>query len=243
MLLRKFVPIPIVAASLVSTPALGQATFSRPGLIYSARAAGGPIAVDRNGHVFAVESEPSADDATTTPSMFVTEFARDARVVVKRVNIGHGVASAIALDSSGNVFVAGSTLRQEFPATTAFLVGDSGMAAFVVKLNAAGALVYSVVAGGAYAEASGVAVDDRGDAYLTGVASGGDFPTTEGAFDRVFQGGGDPTEPSDIFVLKLNGTGTALLYSTYLGGSGDDRPAGIGVDFGGNAYVAGTTLS
>jgi hypothetical protein len=81
-------------------------------------------------------------------------------------------------------------------------------------------------------------VDHAGHAYVTGGTPSADFPTTAGAFDTTFSGG-------DAFVTKLNRTGTALTYSTYLGGSasGEDSARGIAVDCAGHAYVTGNTQS
>ena len=85
--------------------------------------------------------------------------------------------------------------------------------------------------------ASGIAVDTAGNAYVTGYTDSTDFPTTAGAFQTTFGG------KYDAFVTKLNPTGTALVYSTYLGGTGDDGGTGIAVDTAGNAYVTGVTYS
>ena len=83
-----------------------------------------------------------------------------------------------------------------------------------------------------------IAVDTAGNAYVTGYTTSTDFPTTAGAFQTTFGGGND-----DAFVTKLNPTGTALVYSTYLGGTGYDQGAAIAVDTAGNAYVTGYTDS
>ena len=82
-----------------------------------------------------------------------------------------------------------------------------------------------------------VAVDTSGDAYVAGI-TGPDFPTSPGAFQTTFGGGS-----FDAFVTKLNATGSALVYSTYLGGSGDEFDAGIAVDGSQNAYITGETMS
>jgi hypothetical protein len=111
----------------------------------------------------------------------------------------------------------------------------------VAKLNAAGtALVYSTFLGGSGDEGgvAGIAVDNNGNVYVTGGTSG-DFPTTAGAFQTTFAGGAR----ADGFLTQVNADGTALLYSTYLGGDRDDWPLGIAVDGGGNVYVAGFTAS
>ena len=100
-------------------------------------------------------------------------------------------------------------------------------------------LVYSTFLGGAGADQGfAIAVDSSGAAYVTGRTGGGTFPTPLGAFDTSHNGGGD-----DAFVTKLNAAGSALVYSTYLGGSGLDQGHGIAVDFAGDAYVIGVTAS
>jgi streptogramin lyase len=99
-------------------------------------------------------------------------------------------------------------------------------------------LGYSTYLGGTSGEDGyGIAVDESGNAYVTGGTGSTDFPTTAGAFQTSLRGS------RNAFVTKLNASGTALLYSTYLGGTGGDYGWGIAVDGSGNAYVAGTTSS
>src|SRR5262249_50119935 len=114
--------------------------------------------------------------------------------------------------------------------------------AFVSKLNASGsALVYSTYLGGAGADfGNAIALDGSGNAYVTGSTFRGNFPVTPGAFQAAFRGG---VFVGDAFVTKLNASGSALVYSTYLGGSSDDSGNGIAVDGSGNAYVTGSTQS
>jgi hypothetical protein len=106
---------------------------------------------------------------------------------------------------------------------------------FVTKLNATGtALVYSTYIGGSGDDVGyAIAVDGSGYAYVTGDTSSTDYDVTPGAFQTT--NGGN----TDVFVTKLNATGTALVYSTYIGGSGGDEGYGIAVDGSGNAYVTG----
>ena len=150
---------------------------------------------------------------------------------------------AIAADATGNAYVVGSTVSFSFPITPgAFQTTNHGDAVFVTKLNASGsALIYSTYLGGSGGHnASGIAVDAAGNAYVTGLTTGTDFPTTPGAFQRTYRG---CSGCSNAFATKLNADGSALAYSTYLGGSGRDAGSGIAVDASGNAYVAGSSES
>src|SRR5262249_1971767 len=142
-----------------------------------------------------------------------------------------------------NVFVTGYTDSTNFPTTTgAFQTGLAGINrnAFVSKLNATGtALIYSTYLGGnATAVGRGIAIDGSGSAYITGAVLSGSFPTTAGAFQTSYGGG-----IADAFVTKLNASGTAISYSTYLGGNSTGEAYGISVDGSGNAYVIGYTQS
>src|SRR5262249_45332317 len=149
-------------------------------------------------------------------------------------DIGFG----IAVDASGNAYVTGYTFSSDFPTTPGAVQRTGGgpfSNAFVAKLNATGtALLYSTYLGGSNGsgdEGNGIAVGASGDAYVTGTSNSSDPPTTPGALQTT--GGGI----SDAFVAKLNATGTALLYATYLGGSNGDASYGIAVDASGDAYV------
>jgi hypothetical protein len=102
-------------------------------------------------------------------------------------------------------------------------------------------LAYSTFLGGSGTEESAVvAADADGNAYVSGETTSPDFPTTLGALDSTFN---DPPGGSDAYVAKLNADGSALIYSTFLGGTKDDAVVGIKVDAQGNAYLAGTTQS
>jgi hypothetical protein len=148
-------------------------------------------------------------------------------------------ARAIAVDAAGNAYVAGYTDSSNFPAVNPLQARGGGVDAFVAKLSASGsALVYCTYLGGGWDDrAFGIAVDGAGNAYVTGWTYSPNFPTTGGAMRRALAGG------RDAFAAKLNATGNALLYSTYLGGSGHDSGNGIAIDDAGNAYVAGDTYS
>lgn len=152
--------------------------------------------------------------------------------------------SAIAADSSGNVYITGFTFSSNFPVTAG--IYQSGLLgaqnAFVAKLNpaasGAASLVYSTFLGGSGADSgNGVAVDSGGNTYITGVTTSTNFPTASPT--QAANGGGT----SDGFVAKLSSNGSALIFSTYLGGSGQDASNGIAVDSSGNIYVTGFTAS
>jgi Beta-propeller repeat/Abnormal spindle-like microcephaly-assoc'd, ASPM-SPD-2-Hydin len=157
---------------------------------------------------------------------------------------GTDVADSIAVDASGNAYVTGYTDSSDFPTTLgAFQTTCGGSCsqyhAFVTKLNSTGSgLVFSSYLGGSSLDnGSGIALDALGDAYVTGYTLSSDFPITSGAFQTTYGGGGDS------FVTELNPSGSALIYSTYLGGSNVDTPSGIAVDRSGDAYVTGQTAS
>ncbi len=148
-------------------------------------------------------------------------------------------ANAIVVDASGNTYITGFTTSRDFPTTAnAFQPAiGAGESVFVTKLSASGsALVYSTyLGGGNFDSGQAIAVDGAGSAYVTGLTN--DVPTLS-ALQPGFGGGS-----YDAFVTKLNPSGSALIYSTYLGGSGNDEGTGIAVDTMGNAYVTGYTNS
>jgi len=165
----------------------------------------------------------------------------------------------IALDSSGNVYVTGKTASDTFVATAGafqttnpkYPYGPSGSvvsySAFVTKINPSNAgsasLVYSTYLGGSYGgddSGNGIAVDASGNAYVTGWTTASDFPTTAGALQPALAAG---SNNYDAFVTELNSTGSALVYSTFLGGTGNDFGNGIAVDASGESYVTGSTQS
>jgi Beta-propeller repeat len=171
------------------------------------------------------------------------------------------ISYAIAVDSGGNAYVTGLAASANFPTTpgafqtTAHAKTGAGTFAgnaFVAKLNPAGsALVYSTYLGGSANhnctqispcsnngdQGAGIAVDTAGNAYVTGSTTSSDFPTTLGAFQPGLRG------LQNAFATKLNSDGTALLYSTYLGGSNADWGFGVAIDSQDNAYLTGATCS
>ncbi len=233
-------------------------------LVYSTYLGGGgddegfAIAVDSTGLAYVTGYTDSANFPTSA-GVFQTAFqggAHDA-FVAKFDATKSGAASrvystylggsggddegfGIAADSAGNAYVTGVTSSTTFPTTSgAFQTVLKGTSdAFVTKLNAAGTAppAYSSYLGGGD-EGFGIAADSGGNAYVTGQTASTDFPTTSAAFQPAFGG------VNDAFVTKLNAAGNALVYSTYLGGTGDDQGRGIAVDSGGAAYVTGNATT
>jgi PKD repeat protein len=155
----------------------------------------------------------------------------------------------IALDSDGNAYITGDTRSSDFPVTGgAFQTSRSGIRdAFVLKLNPSGsAAVFSTFFGGTRNDfGNSIAVDDTSrSVYFTGYtfsdSSGNNFPTTAGAANATMVGA---NTTSDIFVTKLNAAGSALVYSTYYGGTNYDYATAITIDSNGDAYVTGYTQS
>ncbi len=152
----------------------------------------------------------------------------------------------LAVDAAGDAYVTGGTSSPDFPTTPGvfgrfYHGGPSDV--FVAKVHSAGsALVYATFIGGigddrAEDIGNSIALDADGNAYVIGRTGSRRFPTTPGAYDTTFNGS------DDVFALKLNATGTALLYSTFLGGRNYEDGLDIAVDGEGVAYLTGWTLS
>jgi hypothetical protein len=151
-------------------------------------------------------------------------------------------AAGIALDSAGNAYITGYTFSTDFPTANAYQAAcdscGNGPDVFVTKLNATGtALVYSTYLGGSnYDQSSSIAVDGAGDAIVTGWTSSTDFPT-KNPVETL-------TNPQpEGFVTSLSPTGSALNFSTYLGGSSGSYGSRVTTDAANNVYVSGQTDS
>ena len=176
---------------------------------------------------------------------FVTKLNPAVPSYVFSTYLGGGscdMANSVATDSSGNVYVTGRTQSDDFPTANAFQPARAGapleLDAFVSKFTPNGAFVYSTYLGGTGPEQGlGIAADSSGNAYVTGITSSSNFPTMNAIQpDRIGSGG-------DAFVTKLNSQGSALIYSTYLGGASVDAGRGIVVDSANNAYITGSSDS
>lgn len=153
---------------------------------------------------------------------------------------------AIAVDADGSAYLAGDTISNDLPTLNAFQptrpsCGSSDpfqcVDAFVAKLNSTGtALLYSTYLGGDVADiANGIAVDASGNAYVSGTTDSSNFPRLNGVVT--------PSGGRDAFIAKINPQGSGLVYSTVLGGSGEDNGGGVAIDSSRNVYVAGYTAS
>lgn len=151
---------------------------------------------------------------------------------------GQDSAAAIAADASGNSYVAGWTESTDFPEAAGKRLGNpNGVDAYVAKLSPAGNLLYVTYLGGSGDDrAFGIAVDSSGSPVVAGWTTSANFPIVNAA--QPVLGGG-----KDGFVAKLNAAGNALLFSTYLGGSGADSANAVALDAQANVYVAGETTS
>lgn len=225
---------------------------------------GNSIAVDAAGNAYVTGVTSSPDFPATgglQPMLaggkgfdaFIAKLSPDGSVLGYSTYLGGGVednlqsydaGNSIAVDTFGNAYVTGVTDSTDFPTTFGALQStlNSFRHAFVTKLNATGsALLYSTYLGGSGSDVGlSLALDVDGNAYVTGYTTSFDFPVTAGALQSRY---GSSPGLEDAFVTKLNATGTALVYSTYLGGSDPDRGNAIAVDALGNAYVAGVTDS
>ena len=167
---------------------------------------------------------------------------------------GAGVETSegMVLDRAGNVYLAGRTTSGDFPTTrNALQPSPAGASdAYVAKINPSRAgragLIYATYLGGSADDSGGdIAVDSVGNAYVTGDTRSTNLPVTVGAFQPSIGGISDVFNApgGDAYVAKLNAAGTALVYFSYLGGSGGDGAGGIALDAKGNAYITGYTFS
>ena len=218
------------------------------------------IAIDPLGYVYVTGTSNSGDfPQVPGPSVYpgipiIIVFKLDPTgVPVYSEFLGGGTAlpdandndsgRGIAADANGNAYIVGSAGLNFTTTPGAFQptrpTPNFTTTAFAAKLNASGGLVYSTYLTGTsgISLASAVAVDPTGNAYIVGSTSQATFPVTQGAVGTTYRGG------TDAFAVKLNPSGSGLLYGTFLGGTGSDSATSVAIDSSGNAYVTGTTSS
>ena len=209
------------------------------------------IAVDETGAAYVTGSTSSTDFPMQAPfqgsnsgatDAFVTKLNDKASALIYSTYLGGKLGDSgygIAVDGEHAAYVTGSTSSEDFPMEVPFQGSNAGSDdAFITMLRPTGsALIYSTYLGGSNSDIGyGIAVDGEHAAYVTGATSSTNFPTTPAPFQ------GSNAGTTDVFVTKLNATGSAPIYSTYLGGSNSDSGYGIALG-GGEAYVTGATSS
>jgi uncharacterized protein (TIGR03437 family) len=210
------------------------------------------IAVDAAGNAYVVGQSSSPDFPLVNAVQQQNANPADAQAFIFKLDpagqkllystrLGPGLAHAVAIDSTGAAYIAGDA-TSAFPVVGGLQQTFGGVQdGFVLKLAPGGGqIVYSTFLGGSsYESVLGIALDSGGNAFVTGVTQSTDFPV-KNAFQPKFKAA---FQQNSAFVAKVNPTGSALLYSTFLGGSTADRASAIAVDPSGNAYVTGDTSS
>ncbi len=208
---------------------------------------GAGIAADASGNAYVTGSTSSLDFPTADPrqaallgaqNAFLTKLDPSGKIVFSTYHGGgsNDGAAAIALDALGNAYITGSTNSPNFPVLNPIQTYRGGKDIFVSKFSPSGALLYSTFLGGSADDSgAGIAVDSFGNAFVTGQTISTDFPVKNQV--QGIAGG------LNAFVEEINSAGSALVYSTILGGNSDDSGAAIAVDSAGDAFVTGKTDS
>jgi Beta-propeller repeat len=224
---------------------------------------GETVGVDGDGNAYVAGLTSSRDFPTrdamqathggSTYDAFVTKLNSAGSALVYSTYLGgrqNDGAGSIAIDGSGNAFVTGTTFSPDFPTLNALqpaLGGQFGADdVFVTALTGSGGLFYSSYLGGSKRDLGfSIAIDNQNNIYLTGITSSPDFPTAN-PLQVIYGGPADICVQElcgDVFIAKLDPTGVTLIYSTYVGGSGDEGGLGIAVSATGEAYLTGFTTS
>jgi hypothetical protein len=224
---------------------------------------GNSIAVDSSRNIYITGQTDSTDFPTSAGAFdrtrkgssdaFVTKLNSTGTQLLYSTYLGGSIsetAVGIRVDGAGNAFVTGTTSSTDFPTTAGAFQIHGSRVPFVAKLNSTGSkLLYSTYLGGTSGRdsATGIDIDDAGDAFITGETRSTDFPLTPGSFQPVFQFSANcPSTPAGTcfhtFVSKLNPTGTALVYSTLLAKTGRDTGRAIYIDRGNSANVSGNVI-
>ena len=217
-----------------------------PGALFQPTGTPSAIAVDASGNAY-IGGMASQTNFPATPGAygnsggaFVAKLNASGTSLVFSTFLGgsgSGTTRGLALDAAGNIYAAGETSSRDFPVTPGALhstVASGNLAAFIVKLDPAGShAIYSALLGGTgNSAARALAVDASGSAYIAGGTSAADFPVV---------GVQPPAGSHTAFVAKLDSSGSQLVYSTFLGGSGIDDVHALVIDSATNVYVTGAT--
>lgn len=207
------------------------------------------IAVDSSDSAYVVGATSSGDFPTASPFQgsgfsFITKLDPSGSSLVYSSYAGGnggGFAAGVAVDGSGNAYIVGRIPSADLVTVGAIQpsYGGGGEDGYLTKIDSSGtSIVYSTYLGGSAADnAYGIAVDGSGNAFISGSTASSDFPTNA-AFQPTFGGG-----TQDAFIAEIDAAGSSLVYSSYLGGSGDEQGTGIGIDASGNAITSGATDS
>ena len=215
----------------------------------------GSVAVDGQGNIYVAGRTDSPDFPVKNPiqavskafsQIFIAKFSPTGDLLFSTYYGGsaNDLATGIALDPAGNIYVTGTLQSNDFPVANAFQPQSGGATdAFVLKIDPSFHVVYATYIGGKFNDLGmAIAADAQGNAYITGRTESPDFPVTAGALDTTLAGYQQGRTSIDGFVTKLDPTGN-LVYSTYLGGSYGNIAWGIAVDSYGQAHVTGDTSS
>jgi hypothetical protein len=221
------------------------------------------ITVDSGGNAYVVGSTVSTNfpivnayKPTSNGSLdvFISKFNPSGTALIYSTYLGgdfNDEGRAIAVDANGSAYVTGESRSSNFPTTPGALqTSGESSDVFVTKLNPSGnGLVYSTLLSGdrivlpngggtlsSYEGGYGIAVNSLGEAHVTGETQSANFPLANATQSS-------PSGAIDAFVTKLNATGSGLIFSTYLGGTGTEHSNGIALDSSGNVYLAGSTSS
>ncbi len=212
------------------------------------------LAIDSSGNVFITGRTESSDYPVTEGAydtsynglrdVFISRFDNNLSNLLSSTFIGgsdNEYLDAIGIDSSGNVFVAGGTLSDNYPTTPgAYDTTYNGIKdVFVSRLdnNLSSLLSSTYIGGSGYEDACTLTIDSSGNVFVAGGVKSNSYPTTPGAYDTSYNG------DTDFFISKLNGNLSSLLSSTFIGGSGKDYVYAIGIDSSGDVFIAGRTES
>jgi hypothetical protein len=252
------------AQSLVIDPVLAYATYlggTANQTLYS-------IAADSNGFAYVTGFTSSTNFPVTTGSWnttfpagataaaFVTKLKQDGSGLVYSTFLGGtaavsisppvSIARSIAVDASGDAYIAGTTTTSDFPTFNPYQSTNRGGGGFITELDPAGQnLLYSTYLSGTGTDApSSIAIDANGNAYIAGETTSKDFPVISGTAVQTTNKSTGQFGTAFLSRIDTSKAGAStLLYSTYLGGTGQEAASGVAVDANANAYVTGTTNS